>query len=338
MDASRRAVLAAGMIGGAAALAGCQTVAGAGPADHPLTLDEAVRDAPDPSEVITLWPGGAPGGEKVTAIEAVVPRDSKPGTRDRYREHIRTPTLTVFRPAKPNGVAIVMAPGGAYVRVVMDKEGYESARWLASRGFTCFVLMYRMPGDGWAAGPRVALQDAQRAIRVVRSRASEYGVDPKKILMMGFSAGGHVAGSAVTRFDEKAYKPVDAADSQSARPDLGCLIYPVIALSGAMAHAGSAEQLLGKQATPEQIKASSADAHVTANTPPTILFHSADDPGVPVGNSLTMFAALKAAKVETEMHIFAEGQHGWGLRGATDKPAAEWPVLLTNWMARHGLG
>jgi acetyl esterase/lipase len=156
-------------------------------------------------------------------------------------------------------------------------------------------------------------------------------------VVQGFSAGGHVASSAITRFDESVYAPVDAADTQSARPDLGCLCYPVIALSGALAHPGSAEAMFGKAtATPEEIRHTSAEAHVTAGTPPTILFHAQDDPTVPVANSLVMFTALKAANVKCELHIFEEGQHGWGLRGIEGKPCAEWPVLFVNWMKRHG--
>jgi acetyl esterase/lipase len=302
-----------------------------------LTPHQAALDAPDPTEVIKLWPGGAPGGEQVRVTEAVVPRPPPAGMRDRFREHTREPTLTVFRPAKPNGSAVILAPGGGYVRVVLDKEGYETARYLASRGYTCFVLMYRLPGDGWAAGPDVALQDVQRAIRVVRASAATYGVKPDRIVVQGFSAGGHVASSAITRFDETAYAPVDAADRQSARPDLGCLCYPVVALSGALAHPGSVEAMFGKAtATPEEIRQSSAEAQVTAGTPPTIIFHAQDDPTVPVANSLVMFTALKAANVKCELHIFEEGQHGWGLRGIEGKPCAEWPVLFVNWMKRHG--
>ncbi len=338
MKLDRRTILSAGALAMVAGAASAQQAKAWKAAKTPLTPHQAALDAPDPAEVITLWPNGAPGGEKVTATEAVVVRTPPQGMRDRFQEHTRKPTLTVFRPVKPNGAAVILAPGGAYLRVVLDKEGYETARYLASRGYTCFVLMYRMPGDSWAAGPDVALQDVQRAVRVVRAGAAGFGINPNKILMQGFSAGGHVASSALTRFDEAVYAPVDAVDKVSARPDLGCLCYPVIALAGPLAHAESAQQVLGKSPSPEEVRRTSAEAHVSANTPPTILFHAQDDPTVAVENSLAMFSALRAAKVEAELHIFSGGQHGWGLRGIEGKTCAEWPVLFVNWMKRHDFG
>lgn len=328
----RRLVLGAALIGAAASAA----AAGAQP-PGPLTPMQAALDAPDPAEIIPLWPGAPPGGERVTVAEKVDPRSPPAGMRDRAVTGVRIPTLTVFRPRQPNGVAVLIAPGGGYVRVVRDKEGFETARWLTSRGYTCFVLLYRLPGDGWAAGPDVALQDSQRAIRLIRSRAGEFRVDPAKIMVQGFSAGGHVAGSLLTRFDTQVYAPIDAADRQSARPDLGCLMYAVVALSGDLAHPGSAEALFGQAATPELLARASVEAHVTARTPPTILFHAQDDTTVPVANSTVMFSALKAAKIEAELHIFGEGQHGFGMRFVEGKPVSAWPDLMLAWMKRRGL-
>src|SRR5436190_12858673 len=270
MGPDRRLLLTAGLVGAAAAA----PVAGKAAARAPLTPAQAALDAPDSAEVIRLWPGAPPGGDKVTVAEKVDPRSPPAGMRDRAVTGTRVPTLTVFRPAKPNGAAVLIVPGGGYVRVVRDKEGFETARWLAARGYTCFVLLYRLPADGWAAGPDVALQDAQRAIRLIRAGASGYRIDPKRVMVQGFSAGGHVAGSLLTRSGEATYAPVDAADSQSAQPDLGCLMYPVIALSGELAHPGSAEAMFGKAATPAQVAHTSVEAHVTGATAPTILFHA----------------------------------------------------------------
>jgi hypothetical protein len=176
----------------------------------------------DPTEVLPLWPGDAPGSAGVTAVETLIDRTVAGGLRDRATTHTRKPTLTVFRPGKANGAAVVLMPGGGYERVVSDKEGFETARWLADRGYTCFVLLYRLPGDGWGAGPDAPLQDAQRAVRLARSKAAAMKFDPARVSIMGFSAGGHLAASLTTRFDAKVYDRVDAADDLSARPDLSC--------------------------------------------------------------------------------------------------------------------
>jgi acetyl esterase/lipase len=291
----------------------------------------------DPTETIALWPAGPPGGDKVTAAETIVERGDAKGLRDRALTHTRNPTLVVFRPKTPNGAAVMLMPGGGYERVVLDKEGYETARWLNARGYTCFVLFYRLPGDGWASGPDVSLQDAQRGLRLVRSRAAAMGFSPDRISIMGFSAGGHVAASLTTRFSAKVYDRVDAADDLSAKPNLSALIYPVITMDPTFMHAGSRKQLLGLAPTPEQIALYSPEKQVAADLPPVFLLHAADDKTVPVENTLAMFAALKAKAVPTEMHVFEEGGHGFGLRFTKDKPVAAWPGLFEAFARRHGL-
>ena len=291
----------------------------------------------DPTEVLPLWPGDPPGSAGVTAVETVVERGDPKGLRDRAVTHTRHPTLTVFRPAKPNGAAVILAPGGGYERVVTDKEGFETARWLNGQGYVCFVLLYRLPGDGWGAGPDTPLQDAQRAVRLARSKAKAIGFDPARVAFMGFSAGGHVAGSLATRFDAKVYDPVDAADALSARPDLSCLMYPVVTMVDGPAHDGSRKQLLGPSPTPEQIALYSAEQNVTDRAPPVFLVHAADDKTVPVANSLMMFTALKAKAIPAEMHIFEEGGHGFGLRSIDGKPVAAWPELFETFAKRHGV-
>jgi len=296
-----------------------------------------VTSMSDPVETIPLWPAGPPGGETVTAVEAIIERGDPKGLRDRALTHTRTPKLVVFRPTTPNGAAVILIPGGGYERVVLDKEGYETARWLADRGYTCFVLFYRLPGDGWAAGPDTPLQDAQRAIRLMRSQAPAMGFKPDRVAIMGFSAGGHVAASLTTRFAAKVYDRLDAADDLSARPDLSALIYPVITMDPVFMHGGSRKQLLGVSPTPEQIALYSPDKQVGADLPPVFLLHAADDAAVPVQNTLAMFVALKARAIPAEMHVFEEGGHGFGLRFTTGKPVASWPGLFETFARRHGV-
>jgi acetyl esterase/lipase len=321
MALDRRALLGSGLLLGAA-----------------MSTAAAAADAPDPTETIELWPAGPPGAAGVTVKEIVTERRKAPtDLRDRFVAHVTQPRMSVFRPKRPNGAAILITPGGGYKWVVVDKEGFECARWFAARGYTCFVLYYRLPADGWGGGPDAPLQDAQRAVRVIRSRAKSFGIDPNRIAVQGFSAGGHVAGSLITRFDAKVYEPVDEADKVSARPDLGCLVYPVTSLTDDLAHMGSRTELLGEKPSAAQIAKYSVENGVTAKTPPTFLLHAADDGGVPVGNSLVVFAALQAAKVKTEMHVFEEGGHGFGLRFAVGKPVEAWPTLFTTWAKKHGL-
>lgn len=291
----------------------------------------------DPTEIITLWPNGAPGGEGVTAEEQIIERTTPGGPRDRAQVHTRKPSLTVFRPQKPNGAAVMLIPGGGYERVVLDKEGYETARRLNESGYTCFVLFYRMPGDGWTAGGDAPLQDAQRAMRLIRSRAVAMGFSADRVAIMGFSAGGHLAANLTVRFDAPTYDPTDAADQLSAEPDLSALIYPVISLDPAITHAGSRKQLLMRDASPERALALSPEKQVREGLSPVFLLHAADDGAVPVENALVMFAALKAKAVPAELHVFQEGGHGFGLRFTADKPVSAWPNLFEAFAKRHGI-
>jgi acetyl esterase/lipase len=243
--------------------------------------------------------------------------------------------MTLFRPKRPNGAAALLIPGGGYIRVVIDKEGFEVAHRLADAGVTSFVLRYRLPKEGWANPSDVALQDAQRAIRLIRARAAVFKIDPQRVVAIGFSAGGHVAASLATGHARTTYAPVDEADALSARPDLSALLYPVIDMALPLAHAGSREALLGPNPTPQGEAAYSLHRHVTADVPPTFLAHAADDPSVPLDNSLNYFAALRAAKVPAELHVFEEGGHGFGIRLARGKPAEHWPEMFLAWAGRH---
>lgn len=298
------------------------------------TIADGGRAGPaDPTEIIRLWPNGAPGGEGVTVTPIVPERSTDPAFHDRYAQYTTDPILTVFRPERPNGSAMLLIPGGGYRWAVLDKEGYDVARVFAASGTTCFVLRYRLPADGWAAGADTPLQDAQRAIRLIRSRAADYGVDPKKIAVLGASAGGHLAGLASARTDAT-YAATDAADALSLRPDLTVLMYPVATMADPYVHAGSRTHLLGETPSPERIAAYSLERMNWRGAAPVFLLHAVDDASVSVENSLQLLTTLKAAAVPTEAHLFQEGGHGFGVRLIQGKPAQVWPDLVRAWAGR----
>jgi acetyl esterase/lipase len=261
-----------------------------------------------------LWPDGAPGAL---------------GTDDTDR-----PTLAPFLvPAgKGVGTAVIVCPGGGYQGLSMDKEGDQIARWLNSLGVTAFVLKYRL-------GPKyhhpVELGDAQRAIRTVRSKTAEYRLLPDRIGIMGFSAGGHLASTAGTHFDAGDANASDPIDKVSSRPDFLVLCYPVISF-GTFAHQGSRRNLLGENADPKLVENLSNETQVTAQTPPTFLFHTTTDATVPVENSVLFYSALRKAGVPAELHIYERGPHGVGL-AQTDEALSSWPARLADWMRVRGL-
>jgi acetyl esterase/lipase len=318
-DLSRRSLLGAAAVTAAAAGAvQAQTIAPA-----------------DPTEVVHLWPNGAPGGENVTVTAIVPERSTDPSFHDRYAQYTTDPILTVLRPERPNGAALLLIPGGGYRWAVLDKEGFDVARVFAAAGVTCFVLRYRLPADGWAAGPNAPLQDAQRALRLIRAKAADYGVDPARIASLGASAGGHLAGLLASRSDTT-YAPVDASDTASHRPDLNILLYPVVTLADPFAHKGSREHLLGVSATPEQIAEWSLDRKDWTGAAPTVLIHALDDASVPPENSLQLLTALRTGGVTSEAHLFQEGGHGFGIRLIAGKPAEVWPQLALAFGRRNG--
>lgn len=282
---------------------------------------------------IWLWPDRtAPGSDRVAARQVIVERGSDRAAPDRIITGVTQPYLVVYRPKQASGTALLVAPGGGYERVVLDKEGSALAPAFADdAGLTLFVLRYRLPGDGHAAAREAPLADAQRALRLIRTRAGEWGVDPRRIGVLGFSAGGHVAASLGTRFADAVYAPIDATDRESARPDFMLLVYPVIDM-GARAHRGSRARLLGATPTPELMAHYSLQNRVTADTPPTFLLHAADDTSVPVDNSLLFFDALRRAGVPAELHVYPHGGHGFGVRDAHG-PLAAWPRLAEVWMS-----
>lgn len=320
-DLSRRS-----LIGAAAVTAASSGTASAAP--------QAVAP-PDPTEIIRLWPQGAPGGERVNVTPIVVDRSTDPAFHDRYAQYTTDPILSVIRPERPNGAALLLIPGGGYRWAVVDKEGLDCARVFAAAGVTCFVLRYRLPADGWAAGPNAPLQDAQRALRLIRSRAADYGVDPARIASLGASAGGHLAGLLAARHDAT-YAAVDDADEVAFRPDLNILLYPVATMDDPFAHAGSRTHLLGASPTPEQITQWSLERRDWSGVAPTVLIHALDDAAVPPENSLMLLAALRASGVVSESHLFQEGGHGFGVRLIAGKPAAVWPDLIRAFGRRNG--
>jgi len=289
---------------------------------------------PDPVETIRLWPAGAPGGERVAVTPQVTERSTDPAFHDRIARYTTDPILTVLRPERPNGASLLLIPGGGYKWAVVDKEGLDCARVFAAAGVTCFVLRYRLPGDGWAAGPDVSLRDAQRAMKLIRMRAAAEGLDPQRIAALGASAGGHVAGLLTSRRDD-VLSP-DEIEGQDWRPCLSILLYPVVTMADPHAHAGSRRELLGEIPTPDAIARYSLERADWASTAPMFLLHALDDTAVPVDNSLRLFEGRRAAGHQTEMHLFEEGGHGFGVRLIQRRPAAAWPELVLRWGARHG--
>ena len=293
-------------------------------------------------EVMNLWPGKAPGSENVTFDEVVVERSNEPSKKhDRAMMHIKTPTLTVRLPEHPNGTAVVIAPGGGYARVVIDKESEEYAEhWLNSAGVTAFILHYRMPSDPHNSNRTdVMLEDGQRAMRIVRAHAKEWGIDPNKIGIMGSSAGGHLASSINAEYDHEFYKHVDASDDVSAKPDFAILCYPVITMQDKWAHNGTKKRLLGMNPTQEEKDRYSSELYVTKNTSPSFIVLAEDDDVVPSMNGVLYFQALRANGVmNSEIHVFRRGGHGFGIeRIADDNALGMWPKLATNWLQGIGM-
>jgi acetyl esterase/lipase len=280
-------------------------------------------------ETVVIWPNGAPGARQVAVKEVQTERAPAGPLRDRIAEHVTRPLMTLFRAkGEPNGITLLIVPGGGYVRVVIDKEGFETAAWFAQRGFECAVLRYRLPADGWSAGADAPVHDAMRALRLLRSQRAS--APNARFGVMGFSAGGHLVARLITE-PGLAYPRQDEADGLSARPDFAVLMYPVILTRGAAAHAGSVKQLIAAGVAADQLERYSPQLNVSPQTPPTLLVHAADDESVPVENSLAMYSALHAARVRSELHVFDRGGHGFGMRGIIGIDAAAWPQLVENW-------
>ncbi len=268
----------------------------------------------EPQE-IPLWPDGAPGAL---------------GTEE---DDIPTLTIRLAPPDKANGTAVVICPGGGYWGLAMDHEGHQVADWLNEHGVSGFIVKYRRAPKYKYPCP---IQDGQRALRMVRARAKEWNVDPDRIGILGFSAGGHLASTVGTHFDNGDTDAEDPIERVSSRPDFMVLIYPVISFTTEYTHKGSRKNLLGEEPDPELVQSLSNENQVTKNTPPTFLMHANGDTGVPPENSVLFYLALRKAGVPAEMHIYQEGKHGFGL--APDDPVlSTWPARCIDWMKVNGL-
>jgi len=320
----RRSLLA--LLAGAGAIAGVARAATTRAPVQPPPPLKVMPDAWPRAERLDLWPQGAPGVNDFKAV--ATPADFPPV----FLHNTRSPTLHVFRPDRPNGTAVLAAPGGGYEFVSIANEGVDLAARLNPLGYTVFVLNYRLPAEGWRDRADVPLQDAQRATRLIKSRARDFRVDPEKIVTIGFSAGGHVTASLATTA-KAAYEPVDAWDQADPHPAAVALIYPVITMTLPYTHAGSRRFLLGDSPSEALVDLRSAERHVDAQTPPLFLVHACDDPAVPVENSLMMFEAARRAKIPVEAHFPQEGGHAFGV-GAPGTPASQWPTLLDLWLSR----
>ncbi len=265
---------------------------------------------------LNLWPHGAPSAAPNSGAEinTTTAKDRMVAGKAVIRlGNVSVPTLTVYSPkGKNTGAAIVVFPGGSYHILAIDLEGTEVCDWLNSVGITCVLVKYRVPDSGPYPKSAAALQDAQRALGIVRSHAAEWHVDPNRIGVLGFSAGAHLSAALSTHFDQRLYDPVDDADKNSCRPDFAVIVYP------------------GYLALSEQNFAPNAEIRVTEKTPPSFVVQAEDDP-VHVENSTVYFLALKNAKVPAELHLYAEGGHGYGLR-RTELPITEWPKLVETWL------
>ncbi|MFM1975713.1 MAG: hypothetical protein RL145_559 [Pseudomonadota bacterium] len=301
-----------------------------------LSQTQAGAVSIEPDAIINLWPGTAPGAPNPLPKEEIVFRNNPFNLVDRAAHQVATPNLSLFRPKKPNGAAILIIPGGGYSWVVVDKEGYEGAKRFAAEGYMVYVLRYRLPHQGWAAGPDTPLQDAQRALRLIRSRAGQDGIQTNKIMVMGFSAGGHVAGSLALKFDQQVAPELDDVDGLSAKPDLAVLMYPVVTMAEPFRHPKSRENMIGLTPSPAAIAAYSLETAVRADAPPLFILHAGDDPAVPVENALMLYEAARRGKASVTLHLFEKGGHGFGLRGIADTPLAVWPDLVLSWAQDKG--
>lgn len=277
-------------------------------------------------QTIPLYEGNIPGALNVKSEETY-------DTARALAFKVYQPTLTAYLPAKEKatGAAVVICPGGGYGVLVIGKEGFNIAEYFAAHGVAAFVLKYRLPDSRIMKDKSIGpLQDAQRAIQLIRQNAGQWNIDAGKIGIMGFSAGGHLASTAGTHYSEHL---IDNIENTSLRPDFMILVYPVISMADSLGHKGSRENLLGKDATAKKIKLFSNDQQVNAQTPPAFLIHAGDDKVVDVDNSIAFYEALRHNKVPAEMHIYPKGDHGFVL----NLPIDQWMSLCMQWMSSSGI-
>jgi acetyl esterase/lipase len=288
----------------------------------------------DSREFIQLWPGTPPGGEGISLKLKVDDAVQLDGFHVRAVSQIQTPGFFVYRPVKPSGLGILVIPGGGYAAEGGDRGGREIAEYFRDRGITAFVLRYRLPGEGWANREMVPLQDAQRAMRLIRN--GEYNINPALLSVIGFSAGGHLSATLATMAERATYPAVSRYEETSAKPFLAGHMYPVITM-GEGAHPGSLEKLLGPSPSAEAVQAWSLQNHVTKAASPSFVCLAHDDTVVPpLPNGLTFFQRLQAAGVPSELQTFEKGGHGFSLHWTKGLPCAAWPELFLAWAATKG--
>lgn len=287
-----------------------------------------LAEAKGAAEGVALWPGTPPGGGG--------PQGPLRKTHNGAVDHIATPCLLVYRPDKPNGSAVLVAGGGGYTHINLGTEAEPAALWLAARGITAFVLIYRLPREGWEDANRVALQDAQRAVRLIRAKAGQYGVRPERVSVLGFSAGGHLMGLTADWSEFHSYAPVDSVDFLSARPEAAALIYPVITLEPPYQHSSTRVQMVGKDPDPRLSAEWSVQTHVRPGCPAMFLVQAKDDPISNPANTLILEQACHRAGVKVELHRLPAGGHGFGM-GVAGTVTAEWPSWYAKWLVRQGM-
>jgi acetyl esterase/lipase len=278
-------------------------------------------------EIVRLWPGEPPGHGRPEGPERI----GSDGAAEGAVSNVTFARMEIYRPARPNGSAVLVIGGGGYFRIQIESAARPIARWLKDQGVTAIVLFYRLPGDGWNAD--APFQDGQRAMRLIRANAARLGVNPRRVGVIGSSAGGHLAGILAARGDHDFYPRIDAADAEAATPDFAALIYPVVSMRPPLETTRTARHLAD---LPNFAADYSVEEHVSASTPPLFLAHAADDPIANVGHSLAMFAAMRAAGRPVELHIFQRGGHSWGM-GRPGSEVAAWPALFIEWARTIGL-
>lgn len=284
--------------------------------------------AAHPYEEIALWPGTPPGKGGPKGPEKIGGEGAGYGAVS----NISNPRMRVYRPNAPNGKAVLVLGGGGYFRIQLWKESTPAARWLQNRGYTVFELIFRLPNDGWEASAPFA--DAQRAMKIIRTRADEFGVRRDAIGIMGFSAGGHLAGYTALLPDRNLYEGGDRYEAASARPDFAVLLFPVVSLRKPYDTTRTRREIIGTDPSLAAQEAWSLDTHASATAPPTIIFSAADDPITPPGHGIALFQALVARGAPAELHIFEEGGHGWGL-GTPQEILSQWPEIFEAWQTRR---
>jgi len=289
-------------------------------------------------EEILIWNGPGPGSDTLTIQQTITERALVGDcTIDRAVEHVTETGIVPFIAENPNGTAVVICPGGAYLRVVVDKEGTDIAEWFNSFGVSAFVVKYRLPVDDHIDSYNVPLQDAQRAMRYVRGHAEGWGIDPDRIGIMGASAGGHMAATLATRYDDEVYTPIDSLDSLSAKPDFMILLYPVVSMEDGITHAVTRNNLLGSEPSEEMIREFSAEQNVDSASPVTFMARALDDTSVPGSNCTALRDSLKAVGVDNVLYQYANGGHGRGICQAVGYDFANWVNDCGRWMYDLGL-